>query len=158
MIHYAARNRLFPCLYFVFSREGCEEKARELASSRDYLSAKEKEAVRVNVRRKLQKTELTPQDIPNYDMWYNQWLRGIGVHHAGLLPVVREITEQLLERRLLKVIYATETFAVGVNMPVRTVCFDTLVKYDGEELHPIQYEYLRWLAEPAAEAGTNKAP
>ena len=156
LIHYAARNRLFPCLYFVFSREGCEEKARELASSRDYLSAKEKEAVRVNVRRKLQKTELTPQDIPNYDMWYNQWLRGIGVHHAGLLPVVREITEQLLERRLLKVIYATETFAVGVNMPVRTVCFDTLVKYDGEELRYLtQHEYFQ-MAGRAGRRGWDK--
>ena len=144
LIHYAAKHRLFPCLYFVFSRDGCEEKARELANSRDYLSKKEKEAVRVNIRRKLQQAGLTAQDIPKYDMWHNQWLRGIGVHHAGLLPIVREITEHLLERRLLKVIYATETFAVGVNMPVRTVCFDTLVKYDGEEVRYLtQHEYFQ---------------
>ncbi len=66
------------------------------------------------------------------------------MHHAGLLPIVREITEHLLERRLLKVIYATETFAVGVNMPVRTVCFDTLVKYDGEEVRYLtQHEYFQ---------------
>ncbi|NLA57636.1 MAG: DEAD/DEAH box helicase [Firmicutes bacterium] len=156
LIHYASKNHLFPCLYFVFSREGCEEKAKELAGSRDYLSPKEKEAVRVNIRRKLQRAELTPQDIPKYDTWYNQWLRGIGVHHAGLLPVVREITEQLLERRLLKVIYATETFAVGVNMPVRTVCFDTLVKYDGEEVRYLtQHEYFQ-MAGRAGRRGWDK--
>jgi len=156
LIHYAAKNRLFPCLYFVFSREGCEEKAKELAGTRDYLSAREKEAVRVNVRRKLQKAELSPEDIPKYNTWYSQWLRGIGVHHAGLLPVVREITEQLLERQLLKVIYATETFAVGVNMPVRTVCFDTLVKYDGEEVRYLtQHEYFQ-MAGRAGRRGWDK--
>ena len=156
LVHYVATSGLFPCLYFAFSREGCEEKAKELATHVNYLSRKEKEAVRVTVRRKLQETGLTANDIPKYGTWQRQWLRGIGVHHAGLLPLVREITENLLERRLLKVIYATETFAVGVNMPVRTVCFDTLVKFDGEELRPLtQHEYFQ-MAGRAGRRGWDK--
>ena len=144
LVSYVARNRLFPCLYFVFSRDGCEAKAKELASFANYLSPQDKEAVRVTLRRALSAAELTTQDIPKYKTWERQLLRGIGVHHAGLLPFVREITENLLERRLLKVIYATETFAVGVNMPVRTVCFDTLAKHDGEGLRSLtQQEYFQ---------------
>ena len=50
--------------------------------------------------------------------------RGIGYHHAGLLPVVKDIVEDLFEQRLIKVLYCTETFAVGLNFPCRTVCFD----------------------------------
>ncbi|NMB12553.1 MAG: DEAD/DEAH box helicase [Firmicutes bacterium] len=156
LVHYAASKRLFPCLYFVFSRQGCEEKAQELAAGANYLSANEKEAVRVTIRRKLQEAGLTANDIPKYGIWQRQWLRGIGVHHAGLLPLVREITEHLLERRLLRVIYATETFAVGVNMPVRTVCFDTLIKYDGEELRSLtQHEYFQ-MAGRAGRRGWDK--
>ncbi|NLK07972.1 MAG: DEAD/DEAH box helicase [Firmicutes bacterium] len=144
LISYASRNRLFPCLYFVFSRRGCETNARELAAFANYLSPHEKETVRITLRRALAEAELTAKDIPGYETWQRQLLRGIGVHHAGLLPFVREITENLLERRLLRVIYATETFAVGVNMPVRTVCFDTLAKHDGQGLRPLsQQEYFQ---------------
>jgi superfamily II RNA helicase len=156
LVRFVAANRLFPCLYFVFSREGCEEKAKELSSTADYLSPREKEAIRVTIRHTLREAGLTANDIPRYGVWQKQWLRGIGVHHAGLLPLVREITENLLERRLLKVIYATETFAVGVNMPVRTVCFDTLVKYDGEELRPLTHNEYFQMAGRAGRRGWDK--
>lgn len=156
IISYVARNGLFPCIYFVFSRQGCEKKAEELAFHANYLNQKEKETVRVTVRRQLRELDLTPEDIPHFDTFYNQWLRGIAVHHAGLLPAVRQIAENLLERRILKVIYATETFAVGVNMPVRTVCFDTLEKYDGEELRLLtQQEYFQ-MAGRAGRRGCDK--
>ncbi len=71
------------------------------------------------------------EEIPGLDRIERLWYRGIGLHHAGLLPAVRRVTELLLERRTLRVVYATETFAVGVNMPVRSVCFDSMEKFDG---------------------------
>ncbi len=58
--------------------------------------------------------------------------RGIAYHHAGLLPVVKDIVEDLFEQRLIKVLYCTETFAVGLNFPCRTVCFEAVTKWDGE--------------------------
>jgi superfamily II RNA helicase len=58
-------------------------------------------------------------------------IKGIGYHHAGLLPNLKEIVERLFEKGLISVLYATETFAVGINMPAKTVCFDSLEKYDG---------------------------
>ncbi|HEX3032631.1 MAG TPA: hypothetical protein VHS59_10380, partial [Bacillota bacterium] len=60
-------------------------------------------------------------------------IRGIGYHHAGMLPIVKDVVEDLLASRLIKVLYCTETFAVGINMPVKTVCFDSNEKFDGKE-------------------------
>jgi superfamily II RNA helicase len=60
-------------------------------------------------------------------------LRGIGVHHGGLLPIIKEIVEILFSRQLAKVLFATETFAMGVNMPARTVVFSSIRKHDGND-------------------------
>lgn len=139
LIGFAARSGLLPCLYFAMSRKGCEEKARELAGRADYLKAHEKEAVRVALKQELAALRLKPDAIPGFAGMNEMWRRGIAYHHAGMLPAAKQIVETLLERRLLKVLYATETFAVGVNMPVRTVCFDSLKKYDGLET--------RWLTQ-----------
>ena len=64
-------------------------------------------------------------------------LRGIGVHHSGLLPVVREIVEILFGEGLIKILFATETFAMGVNMPARTVVFDSTRKHDGVRMRDL---------------------
>lgn len=144
LVNYVARQRLFPCLFFVFSRRGCEERAAELSRRRSFLSAQERETVRVAVKRTLEELELTRTQIPEIDRMEEQWRRGVAVHHAGLLPAVKRIVEVLLERRVLRVVYATETFAVGVNMPVRCVCFDSLQKYDGNGYRSLtQQEYFQ---------------
>ena len=61
-------------------------------------------------------------------------LRGIGVHHSGLLPILKELIEILFQEQLIKVLFATETFAMGINMPARTVVFTATKKFDGEEM------------------------
>ncbi len=144
LINYVIRNRMLPCLYFVFSRRGCENKAAELARSANFLKPHDKRAVEVTVRRKIQSRGINRDDIPHLAQMQEQWSRGIGVHHAGLLPVVKEIVEELLSRRLLRIMYVTETFAVGVNMPVRCVCFDSLRKFDGQRWRLLtQQEYFQ---------------
>ena len=68
--------------------------------------------------------------------------RGIGVHHSGILPILKETIELLFARGLVKLLFATETFAMGVNMPARTVVFDSIRKYDEggmRELRPAEY-------------------
>ncbi|MGI6038443.1 MAG: DEAD/DEAH box helicase [Limnochordia bacterium] len=144
LIDQVASQRGFPCLYFAFSRQGCARMAADLATRRDYLAPKEKEIVRLSVRRKLRELGLEPEELPGFEDHREQWERGIAVHHAGLLPALKGIVEFLLERRLIKVIFATETFAVGVNMPVRTVCFHELQKFDGQDIRPLtQGEYFQ---------------
>ena len=70
---------------------------------------------------KLKSTTILRQTLPY----------GIGFHHAGLLPIMKELVEDLFSKGLIQVLYATETFAVGINMPAKTVCFESLRKYDG---------------------------
>jgi antiviral helicase SKI2 len=68
--------------------------------------------------------------------------RGIGVHHSGILPIIKEIVELLFGQGLVRLLFATETFAMGVNMPARTVAFDSITKHDGlrnRELYPGEY-------------------
>lgn len=144
LVQYVASHGLFPCLFFVMSRKGCEEKASELSCRADYLDARAKEAVRVTVKQELAQMRLASDAIPRFTQLNDMWRRGIAYHHAGMLPAAKRIVESLLERRLLRVLYATETFAVGVNMPVRTVCFDSLKKYDGLEMRYLTHgEYFQ---------------
>lgn len=156
LISYVARERLFPCLFFVFSRRGCQEKADELARRSNFLNAQERETVRIAVKRTLEELRLTRGQIPGIDKMEEQWRRGIAVHHAGLLPAVKRIVEVLLERKVLRVVYATETFAVGVNMPVRSVCFDSLQKFDGTGFRNLTYQEYFQMAGRAGRRGADR--
>ena len=124
-----------PLLFFVFSRRGCEVHAAELARNHSYLTPDEVLAVREAAQRHLWGREL--QTLAGVVQLTAILEKGIAYHHAGLLPACKELVEELFERRLIKVLYATETFAVGVNFPVRTVCFDSYTKYDGRGFRPL---------------------
>ena len=60
--------------------------------------------------------------------------RGIGIHHSGLLPILKEVIEILFQEGFLKVLFATETFSIGLNMPAKTVVFTSVRKWDGQQL------------------------
>jgi superfamily II RNA helicase len=117
-----------PCLFFSFSRKDCQQKAKELTQSNIFMSdSKIVSYVSKAMREwpseigKLASTIVLKRSLP----------RGIGFHHAGLLPIVKELVEDLFSQGLIKVLYTTETFAVGINMPAKTVCFNSLRKFDG---------------------------
>lgn len=134
LLEEAGDHRL-PALFFVFSRRMTEVYAEQLARSRDFLSAAEKAQVRQVVE---QTVAPYPQAAARRAMDYlGLWERGVGFHHAGLLPAVKDAVEELFERRLLWVLFCTETFAVGVNFPCRTVFFGSLRKYDGVDYRPL---------------------
>lgn len=123
---------LLPCIFFTFSRKACEEKALELR--KDFTNDKEKsriiEVMNKHIDRehnKMASVRTIRQVLP----------KGIGVHHAGILPSVKNAVEELFNEGLIKILYATETFAVGINMPARSVAFASLEKYDG-----ISFRYL----------------
>ncbi len=117
-----------PCLFFSFSRRDCEAKARELARKNFYP----KEGKIISFFNK--KLEEAPSDINKLSSTktLKETLpQGIAFHHAGLLPTVKEALEELFAQGMIRVLYTTETFAVGINMPAKTVCFNSLRKYDG---------------------------
>lgn len=131
----AIKDQYLPCLFFTFSRRKCESNALELGEEQDFLSKEQKAEVRAIIDSVLER-------YPNIESgrWPNLrrlLLKGIAYHHAGMLPVLKDIVEELFTHRLISVLYCTETFAVGLNFPCKTVCFDSSTKWDGVSFRPI---------------------
>ncbi len=132
----AVRNRDgLPCLYFVFSRMQCQLKAVELSEKANFLSRDEQDRVDQVIDGIIAKYGL--EDWPTIHRLRPIFRQGIAFHHAGLLPALKELVEALFALNLVKVMYATETFAVGINYPVRSVCFDAPTKWDGLSFRPL---------------------
>ena len=140
------RDGLLPAIYFLFSRAGCDDAVQQcLAAGLRLNTASERTAVRFRV---LEMTRSLPdEDLAalRFDEWIEGLERGIASHHAGLLPTFKEVVEDLFQAGLLKVVFATETLALGINMPARSVVLEKLVKWNGEthvELTPGEYTQL----------------
>jgi ATP-dependent RNA helicase HelY len=137
---------LLPAIFFVFSRAGCDAAADQCvrAGLRLTSPAEAAEIARIVDEHT---ADLPAADLRTLDYWTwrSAWERGVAAHHAGLLPAFKETVEDLFARGLIKVVFATETLALGINMPARTVVLDRLVKYDGEqhtEVTPGEYTQL----------------
>lgn len=117
-----------PCFFFNFSRKSCQDNAEELARADIFVQNPE---ITSFVRRKLERAPVEINSLKSTRILRNVLPYGIAFHHAGLLPIMKEIVEELFSKGLIKVLYTTETFAVGINMPAKTVCFQSLRKYDG---------------------------
>ncbi|KAL4400169.1 Antiviral helicase Ski2 [Malassezia pachydermatis] len=125
------KQSLLPVVVFVFSKRKCEEYADSLPNT-DLCNASEKSEVHIVIERSLTRLKELDRALPQITRMRDLLSRGIGVHHSGLLPIVKEMVELLFQRGLVKVLFATETFAMGVNMPARSVVFSGLRKHDGQ--------------------------
>ncbi|MFC1576645.1 helicase-related protein, partial [Candidatus Omnitrophota bacterium] len=125
--HLFERNKL-PCIYFCFGRRRCEYLAEEMRGF-DFLNAEEKVKIRGLFNELCERFDLVGDKKASSIFPLIE--RGIAFHHAGMLPTLKEVIERLFTSRLIKVIFTTETFALGINMPARTVIFDELRKYYG---------------------------
>jgi antiviral helicase SKI2 len=130
------KKKLLPVVVFSFSRAKCEEIAYGLSKT-DLTTSSEKSEVHVFVEQAISRLKGEDRELPQVIRIKELLKRGIGVHHSGLLPIVKEIVEILFSRGLLKVLFATETFAMGVNMPARTVVFNSLRKHDGRQFREL---------------------
>ncbi len=128
LIKHLENEDKLPCIYFAFGRRRCEYLADELHGF-NFLNKDERKKI----------TELYDDLCEKFDLSREKSAailsplveRGIAYHHAGMLPTLKEVVEQLFTSRLIKVIFTTETFALGINMPARTVVFDELRKFYG---------------------------
>ncbi|WP_410818210.1 DEAD/DEAH box helicase [Micromonospora sp. 050-3] len=140
------REGLLPAILFIFSRAGCAAAVQQcLAAGLRLTSAEERAEIRRVVESRV--TAIPGEDLSVLGYW--EWLdgleRGLASHHAGMLPVFKEIVEELFVRGLVKAVFATETLALGINMPARCVVLERLVKYNGEahvDLTPGEYTQL----------------
>lgn len=141
LVQFLKKETLLPACIFVFSKKRCEENADAL-SNQDFCTANEKSAIHMMIEKSI--ARLKPEDrvLPQILRLRDLLGRGIAVHHGGLLPIVKEIVEMLFAETLVKVLFATETFAMGLNLPTRTVVFSGFRKHDGHafrDLLPGEY-------------------
>lgn len=135
------QQELLPAVVFAFSKKMCDERASWLQSL-TLTNSSERHRIHVVFHRALNRLQGSDRELPQVLRVKELVDRGIGVHHGGLLPILKEVVEILFSEGLVKVLFATETFAIGVNMPARCVVFAGTRKHDGvqfRDLTPGEY-------------------
>jgi ATP-dependent RNA helicase HelY len=133
-----ARAELLPAITFVFSRVGCDAAVKQcLRSSLRLTTDEERTRISEVVDRRCADLAEADLIVLDYHEWREGLLRGLAAHHAGMLPVFRHTVEELFTAGLVKAVFATETLALGINMPARTVVLERLVKFNGEQHMPL---------------------
>ena len=141
-----AGEAMLPAIYFIFSRKGCAEAVKQCLRDNIRLTTAE-ESRRITEYADMRVADLSPNDLDvlGYDDWIAGLARGIASHHAGMIPPFKEAVEELFARGFIKAVFATETLALGINMPARTVVIESLNKFTGEKhemITPGQYTQL----------------
>ncbi|HEX9831974.1 MAG TPA: RNA helicase, partial [Mycobacterium sp.] len=132
------REGLLPAITFIFSRVGCDAAVKQcLRSSLRLTTNEERARIAEVIDRRCADLPEADLVILDYHEWREGLLRGLAAHHAGMLPVFRHTVEELFVAGLVKAVFATETLALGINMPARTVVLERLVKYNGEQHMPL---------------------
>ncbi|MGH8927204.1 MAG: DEAD/DEAH box helicase [Acidimicrobiia bacterium] len=132
-VEHLAAEEMLPAIYFIFSRAGCDAAALRLLEAGVRLNTPdEREVVRAFAEERTAHLSDSDLSVLDYPRWLSQLEVGVAPHHAGLIPAFKETVEQLFAVGLLKVVFATETLALGINMPARTVVIESLSKWSGE--------------------------
>jgi ATP-dependent RNA helicase HelY len=137
---------LLPAITFIFSRAGCDAAVEQcLAAGLRLTTPEEAELIQQTAEHRT--GDIPPEDLAvlGYGEWLDGLRRGIAAHHAGMLPAFKEVVEELFAAGLVRAVFATETLALGINMPARTVVIEKLDKWNGEahaNLTPGEYTQL----------------
>ncbi|MDH5373333.1 MAG: helicase-related protein, partial [Acidimicrobiia bacterium] len=146
VIEHLAQAEMLPAIYFIFSRAGCDSAAATVAAAGLRLTERDdREKLREIVDRRT--AHLPSEDLSalGFDRWMAQLESGVAAHHAGMVPAFKESVEEAFATGLVKVVFATETLALGINMPARTVVIESMSKFNGEThelLQPGDYTQL----------------
>jgi ATP-dependent RNA helicase HelY len=137
---------LLPAITFIFSRAGCDAAVQQCVNAGMRLLSPD-ESLRVRALVEARCAEIPDEDLGvlGYHSWLDALERGVAAHHAGLLPTFKEVVEELFVQGLVKAVFATETLALGINMPARSVVLERLVKWNGEthaDVTPGEYTQL----------------
>ncbi|CAL9777952.1 unnamed protein product [Musa acuminata subsp. burmannicoides] len=155
LVNKLSKNSLLPVVIFCFSKNRVDKSADNMTGT-DLTTSSEKSEIKVFCDKAFSRLKGSDRNLPQVVRVQNLLRRGIGVHHAGLLPIVKEVVEMLFCRGVIKVLFSTETFAMGVNAPARTVVFDTLRKFDGKDFRRLlPGEYIQ-MAGRAGRRGLDK--
>jgi len=155
LLRHLDREGLMPTVVFSFSKKKCEEIANMLRTL-DLNTAAERNAAHAFAIQTMERLSQIDATLPQVIVTCEMVKRGIGVHHGGLLPILKEMVEILFSRNLIKVLFATETFAMGVNMPARAVVFTSIRKHDGTQFRLLEPGEYTQMAGRAGRRGLDK--
>jgi superfamily II RNA helicase len=132
LIHELDAFEMLPAIVFIFSRAACDEAVRQVVRDGVKLTdADERATIRQIAERRVESLGDDDLGVLNYDEWVEGLCCGVAAHHAGMVPVFRETVEECFAAGLLKVVFATETLSLGINMPARSVVIERFTKYGG---------------------------
>jgi ATP-dependent RNA helicase HelY len=155
----ALRNQdLLPAIYFMFSRRDCQDFAQRMALMRPNLVPDENTERQIEdiIHTYLESMRVEDRDLDQVQMIVSLARQGIGFHHAGLLPILKQFVEALFSRGLMQVVFATDTLALGVNMPARTVVIGRMSKWDGQRRRPLIPNEFQQMAGRAGRRGMDE--
>ena len=133
MISRLDASGLLPAITFIFSRAGCDAAVQQCLSAGLRLTTPEEaELIQQTAERRAADIPVEDLAVLGYGEWLDGLRRGIAAHHAGMLPAFKEVVEELFAAGLVRAVFATETLALGINMPARTVVIEKLAKWNGE--------------------------
>jgi superfamily II RNA helicase len=141
---YLTENEMLPALCFVFSRKTLEECAKEITTNLLEFDSKVPYIIQNECEQIIRKLPNYQEylHLPEYVNMVALLQKGVAIHHAGVMPILREMVELLYAKGYIKLLFATETFAVGINMPTKTVLFTSLEKWDGNNMRLLySHEY-----------------
>jgi len=130
---YLRENEMLPAIVFVFSRKNVELSAKEITTNLLEDDSKLPYIVRNECAQIVRKFPNFKEylELPEYNELVSLLEKGIGIHHSGMIPVLREIVELMISKRYIKLLFATESFAIGLDCPIKTAVFTSLTKFDG---------------------------
>ncbi|KAI5185104.1 ATP-dependent RNA helicase DOB1 [Nematocida homosporus] len=156
IINILQATKNLPTIVFSFRRKECESYAIAAKEEFDFNTSEEKELIETIFSNALNSLREEDRKLEQITGLKSMLHRGIGVHHSGLLPIVKEIIEILFQENLLKVLFATETFSIGLNMPAKSVVFTSIKKFDGVSTRFVTSgEYIQ-MSGRAGRRGTDK--
>lgn len=150
-ITYCKDNDILPVNVFLLNKSLTESIARKIPFN--LVDNEELFEIEKTWNKYLLKYKEDFQKTEQWDFIFKLVSKGVGIHHAGMIPILKEMVEILYEKKLIKVLIATETFAMGVNMPTRTVIFTQTTKFDGKESRPLRPEEYGQMAGRAGRRG-----
>lgn len=154
LIDYLVDDNQIPALFFRFSRKKCEEMCRNV--KKKLLDHEELSQVINIFESKMLKYRKNYEIMEQYQDIFKQIQKGVAYHHSGMFPILKEIVEIIFSQGLIKILFATETFAIGVNMPTKTVIFSELDKYDNKGLRLLRNDEYMQMSGRAGRRGLDK--
>ena len=138
------RDEMLPAIVFVFSRKAVEQCAHEITANLLEDDSKVPYIMRYECEHIIRKFTNYKEylELPEYNDLVSLLEKGIGIHHSGMIPVLREIVEIMISKKYIKLLFATESFAIGLDCPIKTAVFSALKKFDGNQLrYLLPHEY-----------------